>query len=77
MMSPVSTWSVRKTTTAMPNTRPTRAPASMATGTPAPASPVWKLTTAPVIAPTSIMPSQPRLRTPARSLMIRPSAASR
>jgi len=52
--------------------RARRAPTSAAAATPSQREPVVRVVRNPVMAPMSMIPSMPRLRTPARSLRISP-----
>ncbi len=61
--------------TSQPKQAATSAPAPAPAANPTQSLPLWNATANPANAAMSIMPSAPRLRMPARSLMSRPSPA--
>src|SRR5437763_13525485 len=75
--SPEATWFATKTMVTRPNSAAINAPAPMAARMPTNARPVSLAAAKPHAAPTAIIPSTPRLRTPERSPTSSPSAAIR
>ena len=73
--SPVAYWFVLSQMTSQPKHAATTAPAPAPAAKPIQSLPVWKVTAYPASAPTSIIPSAPRLRMPTRSLMRSPRPA--
>src|SRR5262245_54105669 len=74
---PEATWLATNTIVTSPNSAAIKAPAPMAARMPRNASPVNFAAANPHAAPTAIIPSTPRLRTPERSLTSSPWAAIR
>src|SRR3954452_6397428 len=74
--SPQATWLARRVSVRKPNSSAISAPASAATARPSSGLPVDAVAMKPAAAPTSIMPSTPRLSTPARSAISSPNPAS-
>src|SRR4051812_12474639 len=73
---PHATWLARRVSVRKPNSSAISAPATAATARPSNGLPVDAVAMKPAAAPTSIIPSTPRLSTPARSAISSPNPAS-
>jgi hypothetical protein len=72
---PVAYWLVPSQITKPPNSAAKNAPAAIPAMKPSKIFPVWTTVAKPAIAAHSIMPSAPKLTTPAFSLINKPNAA--
>ena len=73
MPRPVTCWDSASTTVSSPCSTPNAAPVSAATATPIHSPAPWYTASQPAKAPATMMPSMPRLSTPARSHSSTPS----